>query len=135
MAKRIIYINPLKIRGNLNEAIEEVRRCLLIIYDYRCQRCNREMENMQIHHINGCPLDWRRENLMLLCASCHTLIQRGLLPKKIKIERPDVDSLFIAMRIRHVIPDLTVNQIALNLSKAETDRRKNESRLVRPGIN
>lgn len=76
ITKKRHYINPLKVRGNINYAIEEVRRAMTISSDGKCDLCSSELEKAHIHHIDNCPLNWVIENLILLCPACHTRQRR-----------------------------------------------------------
>jgi hypothetical protein len=47
------------------------------IKDYCCEECGLTQWRdkplpLQLHHVNGDPLDHRVENLLLLCANCHS---------------------------------------------------------------
>ena len=70
------YINPLKIRGNIHDAIIELRRAMAVSAKNKCELCGSQVEVGHIHHINNCPLDWRIENLIFICPACHSLQRR-----------------------------------------------------------
>ncbi len=39
----------------------------------KCQHRGKKPNDLDVHHKNGCGLDNRRENLILLCSVCHAL--------------------------------------------------------------
>ena len=63
--------NPLKIIGGADDAWKFVRNCLKIECGSKCQNCGVVSTILHIHHINGCGLDNKRENLIVLCPHCH----------------------------------------------------------------
>lgn len=45
---------------------------LMFASDMTCNRCMKEHNHLEIHHINGNPRDHRYDNLILLCRNCHS---------------------------------------------------------------
>lgn len=91
-----IKFDPLKIKGDITYCIKEARRCFCILTDYRCQYCKKKAPEtkLHIHHLNGRALDWRIDNLILLCTTCHSKYHTGA----IVINKKLADG-----RIRHYI--------------------------------
>lgn len=52
-------------------AYRKLRRALVRMYGQQCQVCSKA-GRVQAHHIHGDEDAW--ENLILLCASCHTTV-------------------------------------------------------------
>ncbi len=57
---------------------EKLRRALFILRGCECEHCHLdewmgELIPLEVHHINGNPLDNKENNLQLLCANCHSL--------------------------------------------------------------
>ncbi len=73
-------INPLKIDANYQTAIRVLRKDMIAQSRGKCQDCGVILceSETQIHHVNGCGLDWRRRNLRLLCPDCHVLRTQAL---------------------------------------------------------
>jgi len=76
-------------------------------FNHRCFICGRDEshgtrqgEHMDLHHINGDDSDDRRDNLVLLCTSCHKMVHRRddppyqafhrALPKSMRNQNGDV---------------------------------------------
>ena len=72
MAKKKI-IDPLKIKGNSSVAKRILRASLIKESNYKCQECGKKAERLEIHHLDGCGLNWKRDNLIVLCPLCHRL--------------------------------------------------------------
>lgn len=58
--------------------------------EHKCEKCGRtEWEGkpipLELHHINGDPLDNRFENLQVICPNCHALTDNYRRKKKIKL--------------------------------------------------
>lgn len=96
-------VNPLEIKGTLLTAFAELRKQLLEDAEGRCQACNREIDRLGVHHRDGCGLNNKRDNLLVLCYDCHLvahmLLRNGKLPTTGEIregcaERLDLDDFF-----------------------------------------
>jgi len=72
LAKKKV-IDPLAIKGNSEVAKSILRLLLMKESSYRCQECGKRTKRLEIHHRDGCGLNWKRENLMVLCPMCHRL--------------------------------------------------------------
>jgi len=116
----VYSINPLTVKGNLETAIQEVRRSLLIIYDDRCQMCHKKNKRLHIHHRNSCALDWRIENLLLLCPWCHKNIQDKRFTKTLSTKPEVKASFWLAERMKKSAPYLDVEVVARNLREYES---------------
>ncbi len=65
--------DPLTIQENISVAMRILRRELIAEVKNKCEWCNSYLNtNCEIHHLNGCALDFRRENLAILCSDCHS---------------------------------------------------------------
>ncbi len=41
----------------------------------RCELCNKSIDGeYEVHHKDGCGLNWQRNNLMVLCIPCHRIL-------------------------------------------------------------
>ena len=63
--------DPQKLPGDTVALWKLVSRALLLRSEGRCEECGFKNTNVHVHHRNGCGLDNRLENLIVLCASCH----------------------------------------------------------------
>jgi len=116
-----LIINPLTFKGSLNEAIAEVRRSMIFASNEKCWRCGKVKKKLHMHHINGCALDWRKENLLLVCPKCHKEVQGRKIYTTSKLNK--IRTYVSAERLATQIPGLTVEEIAHNLAFAEKERR------------
>ena len=73
-------IEPLKIKGTVEQAKNILRQRLLDEATGKCPLCKKGLGRSNIHHRDGCGLNWVRDNLIILCYSCHNLINHK--PKK-----------------------------------------------------
>lgn len=76
------------------------RKIAFEIYEHKCENCNWSnglIECLDVHHIDGDSNNICKENLIILCPTCHGILTRGwgilknrkieMLSKKIKIEK------------------------------------------------
>lgn len=57
---------------------ERLRRALILTRGYECEECGRTQWlgkpiPLEVHHIDGNPLNNSQDNLQLLCCNCHSL--------------------------------------------------------------
>lgn len=57
---------------------ERLKRALVLIRGYECEECGRTQWlgkpiPLEVHHIDGNPLNNSQDNLQLLCCNCHSL--------------------------------------------------------------
>lgn len=57
---------------------ERLKRALILMRGYECEECGRTQWlgkpiPLEIHHIDGNPLNNSQDNLQLLCCNCHSL--------------------------------------------------------------
>ncbi len=78
-------IDPLTIRCTSLRAWGLVREWLLAECENKCQLCGNEEKELNIHHVNECGLDNHRENLVILCNSCHARVHSILSDKLQKL--------------------------------------------------
>jgi len=65
-------IDPLTIHGTFTKAVQILRDLLKEDANYKCELCGNKLPgNANIHHIDGCGLNWRRSNLLIICHICH----------------------------------------------------------------
>lgn len=68
-------LNPLTIKSNMLVAIRMIRADLVRDAKYKCVLCGKSVRGgFELHHKDGCGLNWARENLMVLCEGCHHFI-------------------------------------------------------------
>jgi len=68
-------IDPLKIKGNASLATRALRLILLKECKGMCEICHKPLKKrFEVHHRDGCGLNWHRDNLIVLCVSCHRLV-------------------------------------------------------------
>lgn len=63
--------NPLVVKGNLAGVTKALRATLLEEVSHCCERCGKPLKRFELHHRDGCGLNWDKENLMVLCPLCH----------------------------------------------------------------
>ena len=85
-------INPLTIKGNHTVAWLIVRRALLKKAQYKCGECGGKVK-LDIHHKDGCGLNNKLDNLIVLCHACHMLLGNqtgsGTLSPELRIPEDD----------------------------------------------
>ena len=69
-------INPLRLVGSSVETWKIVMGFLQDEAGHACQLCGGAKKRLLVHHINGCGLDNRRENLIVLCDACHNFAKK-----------------------------------------------------------
>lgn len=57
---------------------EKLKRALILLRGYKCEECGRtkwlgKTIPLEVHHIDGNPLNNVQDNLQLLCCNCHSL--------------------------------------------------------------
>jgi 5-methylcytosine-specific restriction endonuclease McrA len=59
---------PRRLRGRHGA---KLRARTFAAYGYRCQDCGRSDVPLEVHHVNGDPMDNRIVNTIPLCRDCH----------------------------------------------------------------
>ena len=68
-------IDPTRIKGNQKTALRALRLILLKECNGVCGICHKPLkEKFEVHHRDGCGLNWHRDNLVVLCPHCHRLL-------------------------------------------------------------
>jgi len=63
------------------EWTEELKKQIKKRDNYTCQKCRTIKKELHIHHIDLNKLNCKENNLISLCAKCHTIIHRNVPPK------------------------------------------------------
>lgn len=66
-------VNPLEIEASGDRAWAIVRRELTKEAKNVCAMCQQKHKGLHIHHKDGCGLNNERDNLIVLCDSCHKI--------------------------------------------------------------
>ena len=64
-------------KGNAAIVTHQLRLLLLFEAKQRCELCNKPLKKrFELHHRDGCGLNWHRDNLVILCVNCHQRLTR-----------------------------------------------------------